>query len=156
MKANRWIPTAVARHGFCALVACLLLAGCRKAETPESVAEPLSVDESVLLALEPSDPVYKVNARGRVILIRLEGRQIPASALEEVGKLTELTEELSLYRANITDDSLAQLESLKKLQRLGLGGTPISAEGLATSNCSPPWAGSGCRRISLPPTRPKS
>jgi hypothetical protein len=112
---------------------CLVLAGCRGEQNPTSEVpeEPPSPDERVLQALEPYDPVYRLNPAGRVVALKLEGRQIPATALDEVAKLTELSEELSLYAASIDDDSLSKLQGLKKVYRLGLGATPITEKGLA-------------------------
>jgi len=90
----------------------------------------ISPDEAALNALEPYDPVYKLNSEGRVVGLRLEGRRIPASVLDEACKLTELTE-LSLYAASISDDDLEKLQSLKNLRGLGLGATAITNKGLA-------------------------
>jgi hypothetical protein len=126
----------VTRIGFplrACLVAliCLCLAGCGQGTSPtsESPDEALSPDESVLNALAPYDPVYKLNYSGRVVALKLEGNRIPAEVLEEVSKLTELSY-LSLYAALLTDDSLAKLASLKNVQQLGLAATPITGKGL--------------------------
>jgi hypothetical protein len=113
------------------LAACIFLAGCGgESSTSELPDETLSPDEQVIKALEPYDPVYRVNSSGRVVSLKLEGWRIPASVLDEAGKLTEL-KDLSLYAALLTDDSLAKLQNLKKLQSLGLGATPITERGLA-------------------------
>jgi hypothetical protein len=64
------------------------------------------------------------------VALRLEGERIPVSALDEVSKLTELTEELSLYAASLTDECLVKLQTLKNVQKLGLGATPITEKGL--------------------------
>jgi len=54
---------------------------------------------------------------------------VPASALENVGKLTELRK-LSLYAASLTDESLEKLKDLGDLEALGLGATAITDQGL--------------------------
>ena len=107
------------------LVVCVL--GC--AATPPAVEQAPSVDEQVLVALDHYNPIYKLNADGQVINLQLNGRNVPASALVEVGKLKEVRG-ISLYAAQVTDESLANLHGCTKLQTLGLGATPISDKGL--------------------------
>jgi hypothetical protein len=116
------------------LVMCLILAGCRGGTPtndapPPPVAKPLSADQKVLLALDCYDPMYKLDADGRVIRLHLTGRNLSADVLADVGKLTELGG-LDLYGANITDDGLANLKDLQKLRSCGLGGTPITDKSL--------------------------
>jgi hypothetical protein len=129
--AVRTVRSILHRRARFALFACALLTGCAASPPPaDSGEEPLSPDERVLKALEPYDPVYKIDSTGRVVALKLEGKRIPASVLDEVCKLTELRE-LSLYMALLTDDSLVRLQGLSNLGQLGLGATPITAEGLA-------------------------
>jgi hypothetical protein len=128
-RARGWrVPRLAVLTAF----ACLGSVSCadKASVTPDAPAVRLSPDETVLRALEPYDPVYKLNFGGRVVALRLEGRQIPASVLQLVGKLTELGE-LSLYAANLTDESLELLQGCKHLHSLGLGATPITDKGLA-------------------------
>ncbi|MCI0681614.1 MAG: hypothetical protein L0Y71_05890 [Gemmataceae bacterium] len=103
------------------------LAGCTA--DPPAADELPSIDEQVLIALDYYNPVYKLDADGRVTNIKLEGRHVLASALVELGKLNEVRA-ISLYGAQVTDDSLANLHGCTKLRNLGLGGTPISDKGL--------------------------
>jgi hypothetical protein len=107
-------------------VAVVIAAGCSEAPVPE---EPASPDEAVLLALDSYNPIYKVNASGRVTHMKLDGQRVLAPVLVEVGKLTELRA-VSLYAASITDDSLSNLQDLPYLNHLGLGATPITDRGL--------------------------
>ncbi|HZZ79506.1 MAG TPA: hypothetical protein VFE62_13370 [Gemmataceae bacterium] len=116
------------------LLCCLV--GCRaNSAPPKSPAPPpagvstLSADQQVLLKLDCYDPMYKIDADGRVTILRLLGRNLRPDALAEIGKLTEL-EILDLYGANLTDDGLANLNELQKLRMLGLGGTPITDKAL--------------------------
>jgi serine/threonine protein kinase len=111
---------------------CLFLASCSSRNSPSAdfPDEPLSPDESVLQALEPYDPVYKIDSTGRVVRIRLDGQRIPASVVDEVSKLTELRL-VSLYAASLTDGSLEKLQTLSQLRSLGLGATPITEQGIA-------------------------
>src|SRR5579872_3044100 len=127
-KAKDWM-----RWPMCSVtwLACLFLVGCEKSSQPSiSVDAPVSIDEHVLQILDPYNPAYKLDGRGRIIDLRREGAHVPASVLDEVCKLTDLSEGLSLWGADITDDSLANLQSLKKLRGLGLGNTPITPKGL--------------------------
>jgi hypothetical protein len=88
-----------------------------------------AVDKGPIEALQQYRPKCQINNDGRVIDLKLEGRRVPASALVEVGKLTELRK-LSLYAAKLTDESLENLSGLGDLEALGLGATPISDQGL--------------------------
>jgi hypothetical protein len=106
--------------------------GCGADDTPstdDNTPSVLTTDEKVLLALDYYEPMYKVDADGRVITLRLTGKHLPPAALAEVGQLTEL-EKLDLYGATVTDEGLAQLKDLQKLRNFGLGGTPITDKGL--------------------------
>jgi hypothetical protein len=121
------IRSAFPALGYLVASACLFLTGC--GSTPDVTEGPLTPDEQVLAALEPYDPIYKLNSQGRVVKIKLEGKRIPAAVMDQVCQLTEL-QHLSMYAASITDDSLVRLHSLQSLQSLGLGATPISQVGI--------------------------
>jgi hypothetical protein len=110
-----------------AMLACASLAGCGDKTPP---AKPLSTDEQVLLFLDHYDPIYKLDARGRVSDLKMEGRILPDAVLAEIGKLSEL-QGLSLYGAVLSDEGLANLKDLQNLLRLGIGNTPITDKGLA-------------------------
>jgi hypothetical protein len=107
--------------------------GCRESPAPPAptdVAVPtMTTDEKVLVALDYFEPLYKVNADGRVTHLRLSGRHVPTAIMTEVGKLTELVG-LDLYGTTVTDEGLAQLKDLHKLRSMGLGATPITDQGL--------------------------
>jgi len=92
-------------------------------------AVPASPDEEVLRVLDCYDPIYKVDADGRVTHLPLNGRLVTDSMMAEIGKLTELRQ-LGLYAAPLTDESLAHLQNLQQLRSLGLGATPITDKGL--------------------------
>lgn len=114
-------------RGIVGAVALALLAGCGEAPVaPEAAPFP---DEKVLLALDPFDPIYKLDNDGRVTHLKLDGRHVPGSVLAEVGKLSEL-QQLSLYAASLTDDDVVHLEDLRNLRNLGLGATAITDRGL--------------------------
>jgi hypothetical protein len=120
------------RFGFLAcfvLVVAPFVGGCQERVRSDAPEEPVSSDEAVINALEAYDPIYQIDASGRVVKLKLEGRRIPGSVLDEVCKLTELNE-LSLYAASLTDDNLIKLQSLKNLRSLGLGATLITDKGL--------------------------
>jgi hypothetical protein len=118
---------ATLRH--LALVACVLLAGCRGDTSPGAAGTPASPDEDVLDALEPYDPVYQLDANGRVVRLKLEGKRIPPSAVEVACRLSELRY-LSLYGASIGDNDLENLQNLQNLRSLGLAGTAVTEKGL--------------------------
>jgi hypothetical protein len=111
----------------------LFLGGCRRAPVPDPVkAAPDNTptgDAKILLDLDYYEPMYKVDADGRVVRLRLTGRHLPTSVMTEVGKLTELRG-LDLYGASISDDGLAELKDLQKLTNIGLGGTQITEKGV--------------------------
>src|SRR5258707_583251 len=127
MTIRRAPGRQVPRLAFLVAIACLASSSCAEnvSVTPEKPAVPVCADETILRALEPYDPIYKLNLGGRVVALKLEGRRIPASVLQQVGKLTELGE-LSLYAANVTNESLELLQGCKHLHSLGLGATPIT------------------------------
>src|SRR5947209_1858632 len=67
----------------CLLAAlCIVAAGCR--DNP--VAPPIPPDAMVLLALDYYEPVYKVDADGRVTRLRLTWRSLPLPVLAEINK----------------------------------------------------------------------
>jgi hypothetical protein len=112
---------------------CVLGVGCTGAPPP---APPPTIvpagpvgDDAVLLALDSYEPVYKVDANGRVTDLRLGGRHLPVSALAEIAKLKELRG-LALFGTDISDDGLAYLKGLSKLRALELRGTPVTDRGL--------------------------
>ncbi|HZZ80268.1 MAG TPA: hypothetical protein VFE62_17280 [Gemmataceae bacterium] len=111
---------------------CLIVSGCRRDQAAPDMPAPaakLVPDQEVLLKLECFDPIYKLDADGRVTRLRLTGRALPTDIVAEIGKLTEL-HDLDLYGAHVTDDALARLKDLQKLRTLGLGGTPITDKAL--------------------------
>src|SRR5262245_48843266 len=57
-------------------------------ETGEAPA--LSADEKVMLALNAYDPMYQVNAKGRITRLKLPWRHLPDSVLAEINKLSDL------------------------------------------------------------------
>jgi hypothetical protein len=114
-----------------AVVVCLCMFGCRDhPAAPAAAAPTLTSDEKIMLALDCYDPVYQVDADGRVTRLRLIWRHLPAPVLAEVGKLTELRA-IDLAFTTITDDGLAQLKDLQNLRSMGLSGAPITDKGLA-------------------------
>src|SRR5262245_49409875 len=76
--------------------------------TDAAGAGKLTTDEQVMLALDCYDPMYQVDAKGRVVRLKLPWRHLPDSVLAEIIKLTEL-ERLDCHAATITDDGLAKL-----------------------------------------------
>jgi hypothetical protein len=91
--------------------------------------DPLAPQAETLRALEPYNPIFKLNEKGYVVELKVEGRFVSALVLDHVGKLTEI-KGLSLYAASLTDESLASLQNLKHLGSLGLGNTPITDKGI--------------------------
>ena len=114
-------------------LACML--GCASDPPPAvpnvaTAAVPTPTDDAkVLLALDPYEPMYKLDADGRVTHLRLTNRHVPAPVLSEVNKLAHLIG-LDLYAATVTDEGLAQFKDLQKLRSIGLGATAISDNGL--------------------------
>src|SRR5437773_2479748 len=94
----------------CAGIVCILAIGCQDRSSPPApvVAAPNS-DQQILQALDYYDPMYKVDAKGRVIRLRLVWRHLPDSVLAEIGKLTEL-KGMDLAGTTVTDQGLAQLK----------------------------------------------
>lgn len=86
-------------------------------------------DKEVIDAVQSLKPDYQLDNQGRVIALKLERRQLDATILAEIGKLSELRT-LSLYGAALTDDDLAELKDHKRLESLGLGATDITDRGL--------------------------
>ena len=115
-----------------------VVAGCRDSTPvkPKVVPAPgapdtptVSVDDQVLRALDHYEPMYKINATGQVVRLRLGSKHLPPSVLAEVGKLKHL-EALELYGTTVDDDGLAQLKDLQKLKSIGLMATEITDKGL--------------------------
>jgi hypothetical protein len=98
--------------------------GCHKG--PKGMNSP---DAACLEALASYNPSHKLNDTGRVIELRLDGKNVDDQALEEVRKLSELRT-LSLYNSSVTDNGLTKLSGLTYLEALGLGATPITDRGL--------------------------
>jgi hypothetical protein len=98
-------------------------AGCSR-ESPSEQSGP-SVDESVLLALDYYEPIYRLDAAGRVINLKLDGKILPDAVFAEIGKLTELWE-ISIAGASFDEESLAHLQNLPYLRNLGIGATAIT------------------------------
>jgi hypothetical protein len=107
--------------------------GCRESAAPPAPPDPatptLTLDQKVLLALDCYDPMYKVDADGRVTHLRLAGRHLPNAVMAEVGKLTEL-QALDLWGTTVTDEGVAHLKDLQKLRNLGLGASLITDKAL--------------------------
>jgi hypothetical protein len=118
-------------------IGCAVVLGCGQSATPPkdnggdaaASGPALTSDEKVLLALDAYDPMYQVNAKGRIIKLKLPWRHLPDSILTEINKLTEL-ERLDCHACTLTDDGLAQLKDLQKLRGFGLGATAITDKGL--------------------------
>ena len=72
---------------------------------------------------------HKADENGRVIDVKLEGRQVDDLALDQVKNLSELRV-LSLFGSSVTDAGVAKLSGLKYLDSLGLGKTPVTDHGL--------------------------
>jgi hypothetical protein len=106
---------------------CLGVVGCAESVPPP---KPLTTDQKVLAYLDYYGPVYKLNAQGQVVGLRLGGKVLPAEVMTEVGKLSELRQ-LDIYGASLAEDSLAQLQDLQRLSSLGIGGTNLTDQGLA-------------------------
>jgi hypothetical protein len=118
-------------------IVCAWAVGCKGSPGPPPPPPPPAKiptgpvgDDVVMVALDYYEPMYQVDANGRVIKLRLTGRHLPGPVLAEVGKLKELRN-LDLYGAILTDNDLAHLKDLSKLRALGLGGTAITEQGLA-------------------------
>jgi Leucine-rich repeat (LRR) protein len=110
----------------------VFLFGCRESaatvDAPAAIPA-LSGDATVLLALDAYEPMYLLDANGRVSRLRLPNRPLPTAVMTEIGKLSEL-KSLDLFGAGITDEGLAELKGLQNLVNLGIGGTLITDKGL--------------------------
>jgi hypothetical protein len=130
--------TFMNRHLMLPAFACFLVLGCGGAErsappkvAPVAVDAPaLSPDEKVLMALDAYDPVYQVNAKGRITRLKIPWRHLPDSILTEINKLTEL-DELDCYATTLSDDGLAKLKDLQKLRAFGLQATALTGKAIA-------------------------
>lgn len=117
--------------GMAAFLACAVFVGCERPLPPDPGGEAnITVDESVLRALDAYNPIYKLDRQGRIVGLKLESARITDVVLDEVGKLSELIE-LSLYGATIDNNGLAKLENLKKLEALGIAATQVDADGFS-------------------------
>src|SRR5687767_13695713 len=108
--------------------------GCRDSQAPPVSGLPTvttvpaataSADEKVRVALDHYEPMYKIDAKGRVTHLRLQGRHLPVAVLAEVGKLTEV-QALDFWGTTLNDEGLAQLKDLQKLRSIGLGSTAVT------------------------------
>ncbi len=102
----------------------LALSGCR-----ENAAPPGSPDAQVLLALDPFNPQYKLDAAGRVTHLRLPWQHLPGPVVAEVAALTEL-QFLELSWSTLDDAGLAQLKDMQHLQTLSVVGTALTDQAL--------------------------
>jgi hypothetical protein len=124
LARNALLPALVLAFGAA-------LPGCLGSPAPALPADTsLSPDEQVLLTLDCYNPQYKVDEDGHVTNLNLAWRHLPAPALAEIDKLTEL-HEVDLAHSTVDDAGLAQLKDLQKLHNMGLTGTPITDKGLA-------------------------
>jgi hypothetical protein len=116
-----------------AFLLALLDAGCSSTTTSPPVEEPpaasASPDEPVLAALDYLEPMYQLNADGRVIRLRITWRHLPASALKDIGRLSELRA-VDFFGTTLTDEGLAELKGLSNLRNAGLGGTRLTDRAL--------------------------
>jgi hypothetical protein len=126
MTKTRTRLRSTARPLLAALLSAVV-AGCGASSSP--VSPILMADEEVLRALDYYDPMYQVDADGRVIKLKLTGLDLPVTILADIGRLTELRC-LDAAWSTVTDEGLAQLNNLQELRDLGLGGTLVSDEGL--------------------------
>jgi hypothetical protein len=117
------------RRLFLAAFVCAAVVGCQDNSGQAVPAAAPPADAKILLALDYYEPVYQVDAQGRIIRLRLGWRHLPVAIMTEVGKLSELVA-LDLYSTTVTDEGLAQLKDLQNLKSMGLGGTPITDQGL--------------------------
>jgi hypothetical protein len=86
-------------------------------------------DAVCLTGLAPYHDTHKIDEKGRVTEVTLEGRQVDDAALIHLQSLSQLCR-LSLYGSSVTDEGLAKLKGLKYLEGLGLGKTQITDKGL--------------------------
>jgi hypothetical protein len=108
----------------------VVVGGCRdNTPAPAVPAVAPNPDAKILQELDYFEPVYQIDAAGRVIRLRLPWRDIPMPLLAEIGKLTELRA-LEISGTTITDEGLAQLLDLQKLRSLSLVHAPITDKGL--------------------------
>ncbi len=110
-------------------LACMAAVGCRDTAAPAVQAVAPSPDAKILFALDHYEPMYKVDANGRVTQLRLVWRHLPIPVLTEIGKLTEL-HSIEFSGTTVTDEGLAQLADLQKLTSMSLVNTPITDKGL--------------------------
>ena len=114
---------------FLVALACAVAVGCKDNPAPIVPAAVLSPDMKIMHALDFYEPMYKVDANGRVTHLRLAWRHLPAPVLAEIGKLTEL-QAIELSGTTVTDEGLAQFANLQNLRSMSLVNTPITDGGL--------------------------
>ncbi|HEV3116591.1 MAG TPA: hypothetical protein VGY58_06035 [Gemmataceae bacterium] len=115
---------AYAARPFLAAFLSAVVAGCGVNSSPVAVA-----DEDVLLTLDCYDPMYQLDAHGRVIKLKVTGLHLPVAIWAAVGRLAELRY-LDAAHSTLTDEGLAQLNNLQELRSFGLGGTLVTDQGL--------------------------
>jgi hypothetical protein len=121
MRFSRYLSVAVALTG---------ILGCYRGDDHVAPMDTAAgQDAQIMHALDFYNPMYKVNAEGRVQFLRLGGRYLPDAVLAQVGKLTALRN-LGLAWSTVTDDELAHLKDLQNLRAISLVGSPITDEGL--------------------------
>jgi len=131
-STTAWKRAGLGSQFILAAVVCVVMIGCQGSSTPSlptTAAATPTVDEQVLLALDCYNPMYQVNAEGRVTKLRLVWKHLPEPVMAEIGKLTEL-QALDLAFSTVTDEGLARLTSLQKVKSFGLSGTLVTDEGL--------------------------
>lgn len=113
----------------------ILGGGCSEKNAPaatKAVSTPaaaLSPDQLVMQALDYFEPMYKMDAKGRVTHLRLIWRHTPQPAVAEIGKLSEM-QSMDMTGSTLTDETLAQLKGLQKLRSFSFCNTQVTDEGL--------------------------
>jgi hypothetical protein len=110
-------------------LACAVAVGCKDNAAPTVPVVAPNPDMKIMHALDCYEPMYKVDANGRVTHLRLPWRHLPTAVLAEIGKLTEL-QAIELSGTTVTDEGLAQLADLQNLRSMSLVNTPITDGGL--------------------------
>jgi hypothetical protein len=88
-----------------------------------------ATDAQILSALDYYDPVYQMDANGRLFRLMLSHNLVPDATLALVGKLSALYG-LELYDASFNEDSLVYLQNLRGLRELNLAYAPVTDRGL--------------------------
>ncbi len=121
------------------VISCLailtLCDGCAKKPEPVAarpVPDPTIVEKDALAALETDYKLsyHKKNPEGRIIDMRLEGRQFDDAAIEHVRKC-KLLDGLSLNGSSVTDNGMDKLQDLQRLTHIAFVNTGITDRGLS-------------------------